>query len=48
MAHRTKQCCAGAQADAHASAIGLMLRRHQTDTPNLDERCLVSTAATGP
>jgi hypothetical protein len=27
----------GAQADAHAPASGLMLRRQETDTPNLNE-----------
>ena len=37
----------GAQADAHAPASGLMLRRQETDTPNVNEGCLVSTAATG-
>jgi hypothetical protein len=37
----------GAQADAHAPASGLMLRRQETDTPNLIESCLVSTAAAG-
>jgi len=37
----------GAQADAHAPASGLVLRRHETGAPILIESCLVSTAFTG-